>query len=158
MQRHNVADPICSEQSSPKQGEYGQLSLFAIQHFEVRLPSQGRSSVPAVLATRVLVKRHSLRPCILLATFPPRCLHPGPRSVHQPQNRQLNAYSYLPYLSNSMASTAMPEMKPEERLSMEELGRDKSAAMQKGGTAVDDREMSRMGKKQELRVSGAILF
>lgn len=37
---------------------------------------------------------------------------------------------------------------------MDDMGRDeaKTTVMQKGGTAVDDRDMSRMGKKQELRV------
>ena len=55
-----------------------------------------------------------------------------------------------------MASTEMPETKPEERISLDEMGHDKTAVMQKGGTVVDEREMSRMGKKQELRVSQAV--
>ena len=55
-----------------------------------------------------------------------------------------------------MASTEMPETKPEERISLDEMGHDKTDVMQKGGTVVDEREMSRMGKKQELRVSQAV--
>lgn len=37
---------------------------------------------------------------------------------------------------------------------MDDIGRDeaKAAVLQKGGTVVDEREMSRMGKKQELKV------
>lgn len=48
----------------------------------------------------------------------------------------------------------VPATKPEKRISMDDIGRDesKAAVMQKGGTAVDEREMIRMGKKQELRV------
>lgn len=47
-----------------------------------------------------------------------------------------------------------PETKPEERYSMDDIGRDeaKTGVIQRGGTAVDEREMMRMGKKQELRV------
>ena len=54
-----------------------------------------------------------------------------------------------------MTFTAMPEMKPEERLSVEEMHEDTSKAnvQQKGGTRQDEREMVRMGKHQELRVS-----
>ena len=44
-------------------------------------------------------------------------------------------------------------MKPEECFSIEEIGHDgKAAAIAKGGTAADEREMQRMGKAQELRV------
>lgn len=52
----------------------------------------------------------------------------------------------------------VPEVKPEERISMDDLGRDetKAAVIQKGGTAVDEREMIRMGKKQELRVGQSL--
>lgn len=48
----------------------------------------------------------------------------------------------------------MPDAKPEGRMSIDDMGRDdsKAAVIQKGGTAIDEREMSRMGKKQELRV------
>lgn len=52
---------------------------------------------------------------------------------------------------NSSVSTALPEMKPEERFSIEELGHDGKMPT-KGGTAADEREMQRMGKAQELRV------
>lgn len=47
-----------------------------------------------------------------------------------------------------------PEVKAEERISTDDISRDegKTAVVQKGGTLVDEREMTRMGKKQELRV------
>ncbi|KAK5127065.1 hypothetical protein LTR85_008424 [Meristemomyces frigidus] len=51
---------------------------------------------------------------------------------------------------NNAVSTALPEMKPEERFSMEELGH-AGKIPTKGGTAADEREMQRMGKAQELR-------
>lgn len=54
------------------------------------------------------------------------------------------------------STTALPEMaKPEQRLSIDEVD-GKSTAIQKGGTAGDDRDMHRMGKVQELRVCPAI--
>lgn len=42
---------------------------------------------------------------------------------------------------------------------MDDIGRDeaKTAVLQKGGTVVDEREMSRMGKKQELKVCDAMI-
>ena len=52
-----------------------------------------------------------------------------------------------------MSLNAMPaEMKPEQRLSVEEFSHEDKGVYQKGGTPTDEREMSRMGKKQELRV------
>lgn len=46
----------------------------------------------------------------------------------------------------------MPGTKPADRISMDDVGNEtKAAAVQKGGTAIDEREMVRMGKKQELR-------
>jgi len=52
-----------------------------------------------------------------------------------------------------MSSTAMREMKPEQRLSIEEFNHDgKAAVLRAGGTFADEREMQRMGKAQELRV------
>lgn len=54
----------------------------------------------------------------------------------------------------TMNTTALPDMKPEERFSIEELDHEgKANATAKGGTPNDDREMHRMGKVQELRVS-----
>ncbi|TKA22313.1 hypothetical protein B0A50_08038 [Salinomyces thailandicus] len=51
-----------------------------------------------------------------------------------------------------MNTTALPDMKPEERFSIEELDHEgKANATAKGGTPNDDREMHRMGKVQELR-------
>ena len=52
-----------------------------------------------------------------------------------------------------MSATAIPDAKPEQRFSIEEIASDGKAVLQKGGSAVDEREMMRMGKKQELRVS-----
>lgn len=53
----------------------------------------------------------------------------------------------------------MPDMKPEQRFSIEEEGGDgKAAVLQKGGTAADEREMIRMGKRQELRVCVPIII
>ena len=49
--------------------------------------------------------------------------------------------------------TATPEIVRTGRTSFEELQEDKSAARQKGGTLQDDRDMDRMGKAQQLRVS-----
>lgn len=43
------------------------------------------------------------------------------------------------------------EIKPEDHTSIEEM-QEKTAVQLKGGTHEDDREMSRMGKTQELRV------
>lgn len=53
-----------------------------------------------------------------------------------------------------MSTTAMPDIKAEGyRLSVDDGPDDGGkAVLQKGGTAVDEREMMRMGKKQELRV------
>lgn len=46
------------------------------------------------------------------------------------------------------------DLKPQDRFSVEELGYDgKSDELQKGNTFVDSKDMDRMGKKQELRVS-----
>ena len=46
----------------------------------------------------------------------------------------------------------MPEMKPEDRFSVEEVNEGKSAVRQKGSSDRDLWEMKRVGKKQELRV------
>ena len=46
----------------------------------------------------------------------------------------------------------MSDIKPEARLSIEEAAQGEKDVFLKGGTAADDREMYRMGKKQELRV------
>lgn len=46
----------------------------------------------------------------------------------------------------------VPEIKPEDHRSVEEMQEDKTAVQMKGGTYEDEREMSRMGKTQELRV------
>ena len=51
-----------------------------------------------------------------------------------------------------MSSKVISEVRPEERFSVDEAN-DEKAVLQKGGTANDEREMTRMGKKQELRVS-----
>ncbi|KAI6974444.1 hypothetical protein KC355_g11495, partial [Hortaea werneckii] len=51
-----------------------------------------------------------------------------------------------------MTTTALPDMKPEDHFSIEEVGHEgKLTATAKGGTPNDDREMHRMGKAQELR-------
>lgn len=57
-----------------------------------------------------------------------------------------------------MTTTALPDMKPEERLSIEEVDHHegKGNATAKGGTPQDDREMHRMGKTQELRVGSRL--
>jgi hypothetical protein len=44
------------------------------------------------------------------------------------------------------------EIRPADHTSLEEMQEDKTAAQLKGGTYEDEREMSRMGKAQELRV------
>jgi hypothetical protein len=46
----------------------------------------------------------------------------------------------------------MADIKLEERISVEEVSHEGKAVLQKGGSAVDERDMIRMGKKQELRV------
>lgn len=51
-----------------------------------------------------------------------------------------------------MSATEMPEIKPGERFSSDEVEDDGKAVLQKGGSPTDEREMVRMGKKQELRV------
>jgi hypothetical protein len=43
--------------------------------------------------------------------------------------------------------------KPEQRISVEDVASEGKAVLQKGGSPNDEREMVRMGKKQELRVS-----
>ncbi|RMZ03211.1 hypothetical protein D0860_06899 [Hortaea werneckii] len=51
-----------------------------------------------------------------------------------------------------MTTTALPDMKPEDHFSIDEVGHEgKLTATAKGGTPNDDREMHRMGKAQELR-------
>ena len=55
--------------------------------------------------------------------------------------------------ASKMSFNAKPFIKPEERFSIEEGASDGKAVLQKGGSPADEREMSRMGKKQELRVS-----
>ena len=52
-----------------------------------------------------------------------------------------------------MSTAPMADIKPEQRFSVDEIANDGKAVLQKGGTPVDEREMVRMGKKQELRVS-----
>ena len=54
-----------------------------------------------------------------------------------------------------MSITAMPDTKPEERFSIDEIANDGKAVLQKGGSPNDESDMIRMGKKQELRVSPA---
>jgi hypothetical protein len=44
------------------------------------------------------------------------------------------------------------EIRPADHTSLEEMQEDKTAVQLKGGTYEDEREMSRMGKAQELRV------
>lgn len=51
-----------------------------------------------------------------------------------------------------MKRTATPEITRAEHSSLEEMQEEKTAVQQKGGTVEDEREMSRMGKTQELRV------
>lgn len=50
------------------------------------------------------------------------------------------------------AMSLVAEIKPEDHTSVEEMQEDKTAVQMKGGTYEDEREMSRMGKTQELRV------
>jgi hypothetical protein len=51
------------------------------------------------------------------------------------------------------AAMSVPEISPmEHHTSLEEMQLDKTAVQKKGGTYEDEREMSRMGKTQELRV------
>lgn len=57
-----------------------------------------------------------------------------------------------------MSHSAMADIKLAERSSVEGIASDGKAVLQKGGTAADERDMSRMGKKQELRVSRASMF
>jgi hypothetical protein len=48
---------------------------------------------------------------------------------------------------------SVPDVRPmEHHASLEEMQLDKTAVQKKGGTIEDEREMSRMGKTQELRV------
>lgn len=48
---------------------------------------------------------------------------------------------------------SVPKPRPtEHHTSLEEMQLDKTAVQTKGGTSQDEREMSRMGKTQELRV------
>ena len=46
----------------------------------------------------------------------------------------------------------MADIKPGERFSIEDASHEEKTVLQKGSSAVDEREMTRMGKKQELRV------
>lgn len=56
-------------------------------------------------------------------------------------------------------ATPIPDMKPEDGISLEDHQHEVEAAVQeKGGTSNDGVEMSRMGKRQELRVSTANSF
>ena len=52
-----------------------------------------------------------------------------------------------------MPFAAMSEIKREQRLPVEDVETENKAVLQKGGSLVDERDMTRMGKKQELRVS-----
>jgi hypothetical protein len=48
---------------------------------------------------------------------------------------------------------SVPEISPmEHHSSLEKMQLDKTTVQKKGGTIEDEREMSRMGKTQELRV------
>lgn len=47
-------------------------------------------------------------------------------------------------------------IQPADHVSLQEMQEDKTAVQLKGGTYEDEREMSRMGKKQELRVWASI--
>lgn len=51
------------------------------------------------------------------------------------------------------APTALPDVKPEDDVSLEALRNDGDGGVmhEKGGTSVDAADMTRMGKKQELR-------
>ena len=51
-----------------------------------------------------------------------------------------------------MSHSEMADIKLEERISVEDVSDEGKAVLQKGGSAVDERDMVRMGKKQELRV------
>ena len=48
--------------------------------------------------------------------------------------------------------TLNAEVEPAYHTSLEQMQEDKTAVQLKGGTYEDEREMSRMGKTQELRV------
>lgn len=56
-----------------------------------------------------------------------------------------------------MGATELPNFRPADQLSIEdrEHGADDSLSHEKGNTTRDEVEMSRMGKKQELRVSSS---
>jgi hypothetical protein len=54
-----------------------------------------------------------------------------------------------------MSLTAVPGIDRGERISVEEMQEEKTLVQLKGGTREDEREMSRMGKTQELRVRSA---
>lgn len=56
-------------------------------------------------------------------------------------------------MDNKSMTTATPELIKYDHTSIEQLHEDKSDAQQKGGTVHDDRDMVRMGKTQQLRVS-----
>lgn len=58
--------------------------------------------------------------------------------------------SFVEHHTTAMASNA--EIQPADHASMQEMQEDKTAVQLKGGTYEDEREMSRMGKTQELRV------
>jgi hypothetical protein len=54
-----------------------------------------------------------------------------------------------------MALTAVPDI--QERISEEEMQEGKTIVRMKGCTREDEREMSRMGKTQELRVWSTLI-
>ena len=52
-----------------------------------------------------------------------------------------------------MSHSGMADIKLEERMSIDDISDEGKTVLQKGGSAGDERDMMRMGKKQELRVS-----
>ena len=70
--------------------------------------------------------------------------------INNPTTYQHAGHSFLQTLHSSYVS---PKPRPmEHHTSLEEMQLDKTAVQTKGGTSQDEREMSRMGKTQELRV------
>lgn len=73
--------------------------------------------------------------------------------AHQTVSTSSCATLQLKTVTEMNTTTALPDVKPEERFSLEEIDHDGKAAVKaKGGTTADEREMQRMGKAQELRV------
>ena len=62
----------------------------------------------------------------------------------------------IAFRNHCTAAMSLPDTKTvEHHPSLEEMQLNKTAAQMKGGTSEDEREMSRMGKTQELRVCSA---